>query len=93
MHLAAAVGTPYVALFGPTPAEERAPLEGRGAVVVKSLPCAPCDSPFCRNKIFQECIVRIELGEIMHAVEKVVWDYVLTGGTTRLEAGARGDSA
>lgn len=33
MHIAAAVGTPYVALFGPTPADELAPLVGRGAVL------------------------------------------------------------
>jgi len=33
MHIAAAVGTPYVALFGPTPVDELAPLVGQGIVL------------------------------------------------------------
>ena len=52
MHIAAALGTPYVALFGPTPVAERAPLVGQGLSLAKPLPCAPCDLPFCRNSVF-----------------------------------------
>ncbi|MDQ2800691.1 MAG: glycosyltransferase family 9 protein [Armatimonadota bacterium] len=33
MHIAAAVGTPYVSLFGPTPVDELAPLVGQGIVL------------------------------------------------------------
>jgi heptosyltransferase-2 len=40
-HLAAALGTPVVTLFGPTDPELTAPL-GRVAVVRERVPCAPC---------------------------------------------------
>jgi len=40
-HLAAALGTPVVALFGPTDPALSAPL-GRVAVVRHAVPCAPC---------------------------------------------------
>ena len=50
MHVAAAVGTPFVALFGPTPADGRAPLAGRGTVLLHPVPCGPCDQKVCPNK-------------------------------------------
>jgi ADP-heptose:LPS heptosyltransferase len=71
MHIAAAVGTPYVALFGPTPSDERAPLEGRGVVLSKPLSCAPCDLPTCANKVFQQCMRLIELADVQRAVNAV----------------------
>ncbi len=45
MHLATAVGTPVVALFGPTvPAFGYAPYRARGVVVETALPCRPCSA-------------------------------------------------
>ncbi|HEX5322177.1 MAG TPA: glycosyltransferase family 9 protein [Capsulimonadaceae bacterium] len=72
MHLAAALDVPYVALFGPTPADERAPLEGRGVVLKKPLPCAPCDLPTCSNAVFQQCMKLIELRDVQEAVRSLV---------------------
>ena len=43
MHLAAAAGTPLVALFGPTSPERWGPLSTRAAVVRVDLPCSPCN--------------------------------------------------
>jgi len=40
-HLAAALGTPVVTLFGPTDPRLSAP-RGRTAVVQHAVPCAPC---------------------------------------------------
>jgi heptosyltransferase II len=40
-HLAAALGTPVVTLFGPTDPALSAP-RGRTAVVRHAVPCAPC---------------------------------------------------
>jgi heptosyltransferase-2 len=42
LHLAQAVGTPVVAVFGPTSQRRWGPLPGRGAVVHLGLPCSPC---------------------------------------------------
>ncbi len=50
MHLAAAVGTPLVAIFGPQSPVKFGPW-GRDCVVVyKRFPCSPC-----KQKFFQEC--------------------------------------
>jgi ADP-heptose:LPS heptosyltransferase len=49
MHAAAAVETPYLALFGPTPTQDRVPLVGRGMALAHSVPCGPCDRKRCGN--------------------------------------------
>jgi lipopolysaccharide heptosyltransferase I len=46
-HLAAAVGTPYIALFGPTAARRVAPYGCSHLVVQAPLPCAPCAESNC----------------------------------------------
>lgn len=43
MHLAAAVGTPVVAVFGPSDPRRYAPRGARDRVVRVDLPCAPCN--------------------------------------------------
>jgi len=75
MHLAAALDVPYVTLFGPTPVDERAPLDGRGRVLVRPIPCAPCDLPTCSNRLFQECMTRIELADVQRAVRELIAEY------------------
>jgi ADP-heptose:LPS heptosyltransferase len=43
MHLAAAVGTPVVAVFGPSDPARYAPLGRVDRVVRVDLPCSPCN--------------------------------------------------
>jgi len=52
MHVAAAVGTPTVAVFGPGVPTKTAPYvpEDRRREVTRSYPCAPC-----RQDFFREC--------------------------------------
>ena len=69
MHIAGALGIPYVALFGPTPVAGRAPLVGRGVALAKPLPCAPCDQSGCRNPIFRECLKIITVADVQSAVQ------------------------
>jgi heptosyltransferase-1 len=47
MHLACAVGTPVVALFGPTDPDRNGPFAPEDAVVREVPPCAPCYSRTC----------------------------------------------
>jgi len=47
MHVAAAVGAPFVALFGSTPVDNLAPLAGPGVVLSHSVPCGPCYQKHC----------------------------------------------
>ena len=68
MHIAGALGTPYVALFGPTPLASRVPLAGPGIALAKPLPCAPCDQSGCRNPVFRECLKLITVADVQTAV-------------------------
>ncbi|MBN8623899.1 MAG: glycosyltransferase family 9 protein, partial [Planctomycetes bacterium] len=47
MHIAAAVGTPIVALFGPADPLKTGPYTTDAVVLTKRLPCAPCFAKQC----------------------------------------------
>jgi heptosyltransferase-1 len=63
-HLAAAVGTPFVTLFGPTSPDRTAPYGCEGLVAKAEMDCAPCDKKRCprRNR---ECMHRIDIDEVI----------------------------
>jgi heptosyltransferase II len=50
LHVAAALGTPAIGIFGPTSPWHWAPLNPIAAVIesVDALPCRPCHQPVCR---------------------------------------------
>ena len=66
-HLAAAVGVPVVALFGPTDPALTAPRGPDTSVIWKPPPCAPCFLPEC--PIEHPCMRSIDVEEVLHAVE------------------------
>ena len=70
MHVAAAVGTPYLALFGPTPGLGRAPLAGKGTILQHAVPCGPCDHKSCSLTGEDEflCMKKITVDEVQQAV-------------------------
>ena len=67
MHIAAAVGTPVVALFGPTSAVRTGPY-GVGHTVLKGkVSCSPCFSRTCHNTQPLECLRTVSPEQIMAA--------------------------
>jgi len=56
MHIAAAVGTPVVALFGPTSAARTGPYGVGHYVLTGNVPCRPCFSRTCHNALPLECL-------------------------------------
>lgn len=66
MHIAAAMGTPVVALFGPTDPARTGPCGKNHRVIRKDLSCSPCFLKRCPTK---ECMRRIEVEEVFQAVE------------------------
>ncbi|MBW2600010.1 MAG: glycosyltransferase family 9 protein [Deltaproteobacteria bacterium] len=61
MHIAAAVNTPTVALFGPTDPSRTGPY-GKGHIVVrKEMPCSPCFLKKCDTK---RCMKEIGVDEV-----------------------------
>lgn len=71
MHLAAAVGVPVVALFGPTAAAEFLPPRSRLKVLERFLPCRPCSSFGSTHCPLghQRCMVEIVPAEVEAALE------------------------
>lgn len=62
MHLAAAMGTPVVALFGPTDPARTGPYGDGHRVIRGALPCMPCfrrrcDDPRCMREITVETVL------------------------------------
>lgn len=73
MHLAAAVGRPVVALFGPTAPWRTGPY-GEGHVVIRAgVSCSPCFSKSCKTKEFEPmaCMNRITAEQVVEAVARV----------------------
>jgi len=67
MHLAAAVGTPVIALFGPTDPARTGPYGTGHTVVRTNLSCSPCLLKKCSTK---ECMEKITPEQVLAAVEK-----------------------
>jgi heptosyltransferase I len=66
MHLAAAVGTPVVALFGPTDPARTGPYGLGHTVIRRSLSCSPCFLKRCSTR---KCMQDIAIEEVLAAVE------------------------
>ena len=69
LHVAAAMGVPFVALFGPTDPVRHLPPAKDYAVIRKELACSPCYKSKCK-KI--NCMESISVEEVLGAVDKLL---------------------
>ena len=71
MHIAAAVGTPVVALFGPADPDRTGPVGAKHLVVVNrdGLDCVPCRSRVCRRGD-NACMVNLSAFRVADAVRR-----------------------
>ncbi|MEX0880273.1 MAG: lipopolysaccharide heptosyltransferase II [Thermoanaerobaculia bacterium] len=70
MHLAAAVGTPVVALFGPTDPGRTAPSGAPSRVLDRYVFCSPCFRDVCPYG--HECLEEIAVGDVLRACEGLI---------------------
>lgn len=70
-HLAAALGIPTIAIFGPTDPKVWAPRGKRVAVVRRGIPCSPCPP----ERFFQcqhfECLKGIEVEDVLGGIQRL----------------------
>ena len=71
MHVAAALGTPTIGIFGPTSPDLWAPLNGLAATIKTRVPCQPCHRPICRMNDHR-CMRDIQASDIVVAAERVL---------------------
>jgi len=73
LHVAAALGTPTVGIFGPTSPWHWAPLNPLAATIQagSDLPCRPCHKPVCRLG-HHRCMVDIPADEVYAAARRAL---------------------
>lgn len=70
MHLAAAVGTPSVVLFGPSGPYNWRPWGTGHLVLTKDFPCQPCGRDGCEGTKISRCLTAITPAEVLAAIEQ-----------------------
>lgn len=80
MHVAAALGTPLVALFGPTDPRLIGPYGADAVVLRVPLPCSPCSKRRCQIKEDRLCMQSISVEDVAQAASALL----ATGHTCRI---------
>lgn len=72
-HIAAAVGTPSVVIFGSSNIAHWRPWNSVPAeVVFEEMPCQPCHGYFCEKFAQPECILRVPVTRVVAAIERLL---------------------
>ncbi len=72
-HMAAAVGTPVVALFGPTNPEVWGPRGRRVHTVYRGVECSPCSREEMNGCLHRKCLESITVEEVYRSVRKMIY--------------------
>lgn len=70
LHIAVAMKTPVVAIFGPDDPSRTGPYGKENIIIYKGLPCSPCiRHPTCKD---YPCMQQISVEEVLSAVERLI---------------------
>jgi heptosyltransferase-1 len=72
MHVAAALGKPLVALFGPTEPRRTGPYGQLENVLRLDLPCSPCLKSRCHYEKPEECLKALSPAQVFERVQKLL---------------------
>jgi len=72
MHIAAAMNTPCIALFGPSDEQSWGPWHVKHKVLTTPYPCRPCGLDGCGNGKLSDCLMSINSNEVVAAVENIL---------------------
>ena len=84
MHLAAAVNTPAVALFGPSGAFNWRPWGEGHLVIQKDLDCVPCGQDGCEGTKISRCLTELTPEEVLEQVERFIRESSVGSNTPTL---------
>jgi heptosyltransferase-3 len=77
MHIAAAMGTPVVAIFGPSGDREWGPWDEAGTsrhrvVASNTHPCRPCGMAGCNDSKVSDCLTSLPVEQVLAACEELL---------------------
>ena len=72
MHIAAAMQTPVVALFGPSGDIEWGPWMVRSRVITSDHPCRPCGNDGCGGGKVSECLTVLPVERVLGAISELL---------------------
>lgn len=77
MHIAAAMGTPVVAIFGPSGDREWGPWGGVGKTIHRVVasnthPCRPCGMAGCNDSKISACLTTLPVAQVLSACEELL---------------------
>jgi len=68
LHIAASMGVPFIALFGPTDPRRHMPKSDNSSLLKGKAKCSPCYKPSCGKK--NRCMKRIKVDDVLAEVER-----------------------
>jgi ADP-heptose:LPS heptosyltransferase len=71
-HLSAAVGTPTVALFGPTDPGVWGPRGGNVHIITETVDCSPCNQETLKACARQRCLKNISVETVYHVIQGIL---------------------
>jgi heptosyltransferase-3 len=72
MHIAAAMGTPVVALFGPSDERAWGPWKVAHRVVTTNHVCRPCNNDGCGGGKVSECLTQLQVDRVHSAINELL---------------------
>jgi heptosyltransferase-3 len=73
MHIAAAMGTPVVAIFGPSGDREWGPWQVQSRIVTSlTHTCRPCGRAGCNDSKISECLTNLPVSQVLAACEALL---------------------
>ena len=85
MHIAAAMGTPTVALFGPSGEFNWGPWKvAHRAVTSDAYACRPCGQDGCGGGKVSDCLVKLSVSSVLVAIDQLVAEITRTSDVLRL---------
>jgi heptosyltransferase II len=70
LHIAGAVNTPVIAIFGPTDDRKYGPVSENSFVIRRPIPCAPCQKPVCPNDL--ECLKLLDSRHVINKAKEIL---------------------
>jgi heptosyltransferase-3 len=69
-HIAAAVGTPTITIYGPSDWRDWAPVGDKHCVVVSEMKCVPCHIKGCKGSGRSLCLENLEVDKVQEVIRK-----------------------